>query len=349
MSCKSVCPAGIDIPGLIRRMRSHHVLEKGLPAGKRLGYGMILKHPARMESAVSTCARLQGPFLDADSMISRLPYPLGSITDTISLPALQTNLLRTRMVEYISPSPGKSPSVAFYSGCVTSFAYPELGVDIMRLLETYGAAPYYPQGQACCGAPAYFSGDSNTALALARRNIEALSEQEPDYIVTVCPGCAVMLKKEFLSITSGLTELHKIALRLSGRVRDLTQLLTELGTKPQIKISEEKKVTYHDPCHLKRGLGVFTEPRQLIEAAGYRLVEMNDADACCGFGGDTLLAHPELCGSILQRKLANIEATGVDTVITACTACVLQLRGGLHKKSSPIKVVHIAGLLAGQL
>jgi len=108
------------------------------------------------------------------------------------------------------------------------------------------------------------------------------------------------------------------------------------------------KVTYHDPCHLKRGLGISAEPRKLIEAAGYELVEMNDADACCGFGGDTLLAHPELCGSILQRKLANIEATGVETVVTACAPCVLQLRGGLHKKGSPIRVMHIAELLAGQ-
>ncbi|MDD5398306.1 MAG: LUD domain-containing protein [Dehalococcoidia bacterium] len=348
MSCKSVCPAGIDIPGLIRKMRAQHVREQGLPAGKRLAYGTILKHPSRLESAVRACAKLQEPFLDADSMINRLPYPLSFITDTISLPGLNTNLLRSRMIGYASPAPGKAPKVAFYSGCVTSFAYPGLGEDVMRLLEKYGVAPYYPQEQACCGAPAYFSGDSDTALALAMRNIQALSSGDPDYIITVCPGCAVMLKQEFPNLTSSQPVLHESALRLSGRVRDLSQLLAELGTKPVVKTSEEKKVTYHDPCHLKRGLGIFDEPRKLIEAAGYRLVEMNDSDACCGFGGDTLLAHPELCGSILQRKLGNIEATGTDTVVTACTACVLQLRGGLHKKNSPIKVVHIAELLAGQ-
>ncbi|MFA5399637.1 MAG: L-lactate dehydrogenase (quinone) large subunit LdhH [Dehalococcoidia bacterium] len=348
MSCKSVCPAGIDIPGLIRRLRAQHVRKKGLPAGKRWAYSVI-KHPARLESAVRACAKLQGPFLDADSMINRLPYPLNSITDTISLPGLNINLLRSRLTEYSCPAQSKSPKVAFYSGCVTSFAYPELGEDVMRLLEKSGLAPYYPQEQACCGAPAYFSGDYSSALALAQRNIEALSSGNPDYIVTVCPGCAVMLKKEFLSLTTGLKELHEKAVRLSEKVRDLSQLLAELGTKPAVKVSKVKKVTYHDPCHLKRGLGISAEPRQLIEAAGYSLVEMNDADACCGFGGDTLLAHPELCGSILRRKLANIKATGVDTVVTGCTACVLQLRGGLHKNNSPIKVVHIARLLAGEV
>jgi len=348
MSCKSVCPAGIDIPGLIRRMRAKHVEEKGLAAGKKLAYRMILKHPARLEGAVRTCARLEGPFLDADSMIKSLPYPLRSITDTISLPGLQTILLGDRMTAYKSPVAGKAPKVAFYSGCITSFAYPGLGEDVMRLLERYDVAPYYPQDQACCGAPAYFAGDSGTALALARHNIEALSGQEPDYVVTVCPGCAVMLKKEFLSLTAGEPALHERALHLSGKVRDLSQLLSELGPGRGIKAAAVGRVTYHDPCHLRRGLGISAEPRKLIESAGYELVEMNDADACCGFGGDTLLAHPELCGSVLQRKLANIEATGVDTVVTGCMPCVLQLRGGLHKKGSPIRVVHIAELLAGR-
>ena len=151
MSCKSVCPAGINIPGLIRRMRTHHVSEKGLPTIKRLAYGMVLKHPARLESAAGACAKLQGPFLDSDSMINRLPYPLGSITDTISLPGLNTNLLRSRLAKFSSPTQSKSPKVAFYSGCVTSFAYPELGEDVMPLLEKSDLAPYYPQEQACCG------------------------------------------------------------------------------------------------------------------------------------------------------------------------------------------------------
>ncbi len=349
MSCKSVCPAGIDIPGLIRRMRAHHVHEKGLPITKRLAYKMVLKHPARLESAIRICAKLQGPFLDSDSMINRLPYPLGRITDTISLPGLNTNLLRSRLAEFSSPAQNKSPRVAFYSGCVTSFAYPELGEDVMRLLEKSNLPPYYPQEQACCGAPAFFAGDSTTALALARHNIEALSSGNPDYVVTVCPGCAVMLKNEFPTLTQGDPALHEKALSISSRVRDISQLLAELRINSAAIPTQEKKVTYHDPCHLKRGLGIFEEPRSVIEADGYRLVEMNDSDACCGFGGDALLSHPELCGSVLQRKLANIEATGVDTVVTACAACVLHLRGGLHKKNSPIKVVHIADLLAGRL
>ncbi len=296
-----------------------------------------MQHPGRLESAVQACSILQRPFVDKDGMIRKLPYPAGDITSAVSLPSIAANRLRKRMKNFSSPAKGKGPVIALYAGCVTAYAYPELGENVMKVLGESGTAPYYPEKQACCGAPAYFSGDPGSALSLARHNIEALSEADADYVVTVCPGCAAMLKNEYPKLTAGDPELHEKALKLAPKVREFSQLMIELGDTHEKKAPTGKKVTYHDPCHLKRGLGISEEPRQLIRDAGYELVEMNDADACCGFGGDALMTHPELCGSILKRKLANIEATGVDTVVTACTACVLQLRGGLDKKRSPSK------------
>ncbi len=100
---------------------------------------------------------------------------------------------------------------------------------------------------------------------------------------------------------------------------------------------------------LKRGIGIFSEPRRLLEREGFELVEMADCDTCCGFGGKIVLDYPELSGSVLKRKLDNIEATGVNTVVTNCIPCVLQLRGGLDKRQSRIKVMHSAELLAKSL
>ncbi|MDD5313235.1 MAG: LUD domain-containing protein [Dehalococcoidia bacterium] len=346
LACRTVCPSGIDIPRLIRNLKARKVRKHGFPLLKRVAYRGILKSPSRTESAARALAKLQQPFLDADYMIRKLPYPLGNLTDTISLPGINSSLLAGRMRSHQTPETGTKAKVAFFAGCVTAYAYPDLGDAVFKLLDECDTAPYYPAGQACCGAPAYFSGDSSTGLTLARHNIESLLLMEPDYVVTVCPGCAAMLKNEYPLLTSGDAALHKSALKLGAKVRDLSQLLIELGSESAEKATGGEIVTYHDPCHLKRGLGVFTEPRKLIEKAGYELVEMNDPDACCGFGGDALLTHPELCGSILKRKLDNIEATGVNTVVTACTACVLQLRGGLDRRKSPIKVVHIAEFLA---
>jgi iron-sulfur cluster protein len=346
MACKAVCPVMIDIPNLIREYRKVHVEKSGLPINKKIVYQGILKHPQITEAAVSAGASLQRPFVDKDGIIRKLPYPLKDLTGTLALPALSPHRLRDRMAACTQPPPGNKPIVAFYAGCITAFAYPELGEKVMKLLKSYNCAPYYPAGQACCGAPSYFSGDSGSALALARHNIEAFMGIEADRIATVCPGCAVMLKKEYPSLTSGDQALHEKSLKLAEKVRDISELVVELAERQATRPKKGRKVTYHDPCHLKRGLGIAAEPRQMILDAGYELVEMNDADACCGFGGDALLTHPELCGSILKRKLANIEATGVDTVVTACTACILQLRGGLDKKKSPIKVIHVAELFA---
>ena len=91
---------------------------------------------------------------------------------------------------------------------------------------------------------------------------------------------------------------------------------------------------------------MYREPRELLEREGFEVVEMADSDACCGFGGETVLRYPELSGSVLKRKLDRIEATGAGIVVTNCTPCVLQLRGGLDKRRSDIKVMHSAELLA---
>ena len=344
MSCKSVCPIGIDTPHLIRELRNKHVDQKGLPLEKAIAYRGILKYPDRLENTVKAGRVLQKPFVGTDSLIRKLPFTFSRITARVSLPAIAGASLRDLLATPLTPAK-KGAKAAFYAGCVTEYAYPDIGESVIRVLDSYGAKPCYPAGQACCGAPAYFSGDTGTALALALHNIDALLKDNADYIVTVCPGCAVMLKIEYPALTAGDEKLHEKALAISSRVRDLSQLLLKLPGKPEIKQALSKKVTYHDPCHLKRGLGIWQEPRKLIKDAGYELVEMKDADACCGFGGDALLTHPELCGSILKRKLDNIEATGVDTVVTACTACVLQLRGGLDKRNSKIRVAHIAELL----
>jgi len=130
-------------------------------------------------------------------------------------------------------------------------------------------------------------------------------------------------------------------------VRDFSQLVLELTPGSEKKPARESRITYHDPCHLKRGLGIYAEPRELLEREGFEIVEMNGADACCGFGGEIVLNYPELSNSVMQRKLNAIEAAGVDTVVTNCAPCILQLRGGLDKRRSNIRVIHSAELLAG--
>lgn len=346
MACKEACPVKIDIPRMIFKLKAKIAEENGLSWKKRMVFNRVLKHPERLNRVLRLGPYVMKPFTDNDSMMRHLPQPLKEVTREISFPALSKHPLRDRL-KHALPSSGISrPKVAIYAGCVTDFAYPELGEDAVELLRECGAETYFPEKQNCCGAPAFYSGDTKTTLSLAKLNISTLDEQNPDYVVTFCPGCASMLKKEYLSLTINEPEWNERARVLSNKIRDFSQLMLELTPAMEKKPSRNKKVTYHDPCHLRRGLGIFEEPRELLEREGFELVEMPDCDVCCGFGSEVLLNYPELSASVLKSKLDSIEASGVDTVITNCIACVLQLRGGLDKRKSNIKVMHTAELLA---
>jgi iron-sulfur cluster protein len=346
LACKEVCPAQIDIPGLINRLRARSVAEDGLSLKSRLALRHILKRPGRLAGTIKLGRYLQRPFTDEDSIIRNLPYPLKSLTQTISLPAISDRPLRDRL-PHDRPAGGKTNAgVAFYAGCLADYGYPELGEDVVKVLRESGIEPYYPPGQTCCGAPAFFNGDTETTIEMAKINIAALEAGDPGHIVTVCPGCAGMLQREYPSLLADEPQWQHRAQGVAGKIRDFSQLVLELTAEGEKKPARNRKITYHDPCHLKRGLGIYSEPRELLEREGFELVEMNGADACCGFGGETVLNYPELSDSVMRRKLAAIEATGVDTVVTNCVPCILQLRGGLDKRQSKIRVIHSAQLLA---
>jgi L-lactate utilization protein LutB len=162
MACKKVCPAHIDIPGMILRLRAKLVKEKGLSWKGKVAYRNILQNPGRLGMAMKVGSYLQRPFTNSDPMIERLPYPLDSLTRNVSLPALSRRPLADRLSSRSSPRGQARPKVAFYAGCIANYAYPDLGEDVMKVMQQYGVEAYFPPGQACCGAPSSFSGDVET-------------------------------------------------------------------------------------------------------------------------------------------------------------------------------------------
>lgn len=345
MTCKEACPVRIDIPQLVLRLKATIAQKGGLPWAERFVYNTFLKHPQRLDAAMKAAYYIEKRFADPDATVRHLPPPLNELTDAISLPTLSATPLRQRLANIAHPKTTGQPKVALYAGCIGNYVYPETCEQAVDTLQKLGAQVYFPPGQGCCGAPAYFSGDTSTTLYLAKTNLAALEEENPDYIVTLCPGCAVMLKQNYPIIAKPNPKLNQRAKAIADKVRDFFQLVLQLvpvTTEPHTK----RKVTYHDPCHLKRGLGIASEPRQLLQHCGFEIVEMADADVCCGFGGRVVLDYPQLSASVLKRKLDSIEASGAEIVVTSCLPCVLQLRGGLDKRHSQIKVLHIAELLA---
>ncbi|MRR35417.1 (Fe-S)-binding protein, partial [bacterium] len=236
--------------------------------------------------------------------------------------------------------------VLFFSGCLADFVFPELCRDTMESLERLGYSVSFPQEQLCCGIPARYSGETDIARDMARLNTDILLKEQADYVVTICPTCTMSLKHDFPLLLEGEPKHHARALELAGKVFNFSELAARKIADNETR-QQGEAVTYHDACHLKRGSGVFVEPRAVLaRIAGHPVHEMAGSDRCCGFGGSYAFKHPEISFEILKKKLEAIEASGVNTVAVDCPGCKMQIEGGLDGTGSTVRVEHSATLVA---
>ena len=349
-NCKQVCPAKIDLPELILELRRRLAVEQGQSLTQKSIFALV--NQRRLFHAVLRTASLaQKPFA-RDGLIRHLPMFLSDLTQFRSLPAIAETPFRDRFKQIDQPQ-GKQ-KVAFYSGCLIDFAYPEMGKAVVKALNKAGIQVVFPDEQTCCGAPARYSGAYEVAAQNANDNIDALLGANVDYVVSACPTCTVALKQDFISTFETLDQADAIARakELAAKVIDFSSLVKKLVDDGRLTFKQGQqlgKITYHDSCHLKRTLNACEAPRELLQKAGYELVEMFESDMCCGMGGSYSLKLPEISAPILQRKLANIKKTGAPVVAMDCPGCILQIRGGLDKDGAAITVTHTAQELAEQL
>jgi Fe-S oxidoreductase len=338
-TCKTVCPSKIDIPDLTNELRHRLVDQNGLRPGSKLVLHGLLKNPNLMRKCVGLARFLQVPFA-RDGRIHHAPLMPGFRTN----PAIAGKSLRDTLPPLLKPHDAPKTRVALYSGCMADFIYPEIGESAARVMVQGGAEVSYPSDQCCCGAAALYCGDLETAVELAKRNIAALEAGSPGYIVTVCPTCAVALKEDFPRLLSG-TEWENRANLLAAKVMDFSDFaLNVMKLEPE---QSNTRVTYHDPCHQARGVGGKEAPRELLKRAGMELAEMSESDVCCGFAGSYSMKLPDVSESILARKLKSINSVESEIVVTDCPGCIMQIRGGLEKAGSKIKVCHTAEMLCG--
>jgi iron-sulfur cluster protein len=348
-ACVSVCPSKIDLESIILHLRETVGTEEGIGAGKALVFKKVLRNRKLFHSLIRTASLLQKPVTGGERTIRHLPLFFSSLTEWRTLPAIAEKPLRDQWKDIPQKVENKKYRVAFFAGCLNDFAYPELGRDLVQVLNRLGADVIFPQEQNCCGIPALYSGDRETAVVLAEQNVAAMLADNPDFVVTTCPTCTLALQRDFVDHLRDNPVWAEKAERLSAITLDVSRLITEKlgGAELLQRRGVGEKVTYHDSCHLKRGAGVWQEPRQLLAAAGHELTEMAHADRCCGFGGSySFTSHPAVARRILQDKLADIEKTGADCVAMDCPGCLLQIRGGLEKKGAGVRAAHTIEILA---
>jgi L-lactate dehydrogenase complex protein LldF len=349
-NCKEICPGKLDIPEMILELRRRLVLEKGQPLVQKAIFGVV--NNRKLFHGMLRAASLAAKPFASGKFIRHLPLFLSDLTDGRSLPAIAAEPFRD-LFEKLEQPQGRE-KVAFYAGCLIDFAYPEMGVALVKLLNKAGIEVIFPQEQTCCGAPALYNGAYEAAGENAIANIEALLEDEVTHVISACPTCTVSLAHEFGKTleTLGKTEWLAQARELAEKTIDFSTLIKRLVDEGRLSFREGEqlgKVTYHDSCHLKRTLKVSREPRELLEGAGYQMAEMFECDMCCGMGGSYSMKLPEISAPILKKKLRNIVETGAPTVAMDCPGCVMQIRGGFDHQGGGVQVKHTVELLVEQV
>jgi L-lactate dehydrogenase complex protein LldE len=227
--------------------------------------------------------------------------------------------------------------------CLGDLLYPDVGVAIVRLLRALGATVDFPPGQTCCGLPLFNSGHHAEATQVARRLVDLF--RDAPYVVVPSGSCAWMVKHELPGLVKD-TALARDAQRLADRTYELSQFLVRVLGRTTFRSRIRGRVTYHDSCHLLRGLHEAATPRQILaELDGVEVVPLPGHDECCGFGGSFSVRLPEVSSAILDKKLASVEATGADCVVACDAGCLMQMAGGLSRRRSRVRAVHLAELL----
>jgi L-lactate dehydrogenase complex protein LldE len=248
--------------------------------------------------------------------------------------------------EHDTPAERAKPRVGLFVTCLVDLFRPSVGFAAVKLLEDAGCVVDVPMAQTCCGQPAYNSGDRADTRAIAERTIEAF--EDFDHVVAPSGSCAGMLKKHYPGLFAGDEAWQARAAAFSAKVHELTSFLVDVLGVNHVDARHAGAVTYHDSCSGLRELNVREQPRRLLASVeGAALVEMKDADVCCGFGGTFCVKYPDISNKIVEQKTANIDAAGAATLLAGDLGCLMNMAGKLKRQGSSVEVRHVAEVLAG--
>jgi L-lactate dehydrogenase complex protein LldE len=228
---------------------------------------------------------------------------------------------------------------ALFVTCLADTLFPEVAKATVTVLERVGVEVVFPPEQTCCGQLHLNSGYPEEARALAARFVEVFSGH--DAIVTPSGSCAAIVRNEYPRL------LGRDADAVSGVTWELSQFLVGALGLEDVGSAWTGRLTYHPTCHSLRGLNVGDAPLRLLRGvAGAELVDLPDAEECCGFGGTFAVKNADVSAAMLSEKIESVLATGADAVCACDASCLMQIGGGLRRRESPIRPVHLAEVLA---
>lgn len=354
-SCAANCPSSVNILDIFIRARTLLADYKGLSFIKKIIFKRMLANPKTFNTLVQWASHFQNLVIknnqdEQGTSCARFISPL--LKDRRFMPMAGTPFHRS-VKQLQTPASGSGPRVLLFTGCLIDKIMPKIAEASVEALTHHQVRLIIPEDQGCCGIPALASGDQSVFNQLVSLHINLFKRQEFDYLVTACATCTSTIKKLWPTLykPEETGKDQDFLNKLAACTMDINEFLVDVmdvQAKKETALNREP-VTYHDPCHLKKSLGIFTQPRQIIKAAGHPLKEMLDSDACCGMGGSFNLLHYDLSGQIGSIKQKNITDTQCTTVASGCPACIMQISDMLSRAESGMRVKHPIELYADSI
>jgi len=235
--------------------------------------------------------------------------------------------------------------VQLFVTCLVDHLFPSVGFATANVLERAGVTVTVPEGQTCCGQPAFNAGFHDEARQMARHTIDVLSRSN-DPVVIPSGSCTDMLVHQAPRLFDDDAPTAGRAERLAARTFEFTQYLVDQLGVTDCGSCARGTATYHPSCHGLRGLGIERQPRALLEATPLTLTPLAEAETCCGFGGLFAVKMSDISGAMLERKLDRIEESGAATLVGTDVSCLMHIAGGLHRRGRDTRVRHLAEVLA---
>ena len=374
LACQTACPAGVNYAELFEHARAEVEASGALKSAKRniiraVALRWLFLDLKRLRLAgralrlyqqlgLQTLVRCRG-------ILKMLPRRLGELE--ASTPDIQPQF-SADLIAPVTPATGKKKfRVAMLTGCAQDLVFSDINRDTVEVLARNGCEVVTPPEQNCCGSIFAHNGEWELAQQLARRNIDQFPPEQFDAIITNAGGCGSHLK-HYAKLLADDPVYAARATIWDAKVKDIHEWLVETGTEfsppverrfpdrhgsnPPQRLADQEigaplVVTYHDSCHLCHGQKITSQPRQLLRAIpNLKLVELPEANWCCGSAGVYNLTQPEMAGELLERKLTHIQTTGAEIVATGNPGCLLQLVNGARQRGMKLRVAHPLTLLA---
>jgi len=343
MACVTACPSGVRYDRLIEQTRQQverRHRRRPLDRARRAAIFALFPHPHRMRAVAALLVAYRATGLRS---LLRRASPVTALAPAVPAAAVTARL--PHRVPAATAPPRRR--VVLLTGCVQHGLFGNVNLATARVLSAFGCEVLVPPGQGCCGALEVHAGRAEAARRRAARLLDTLGD-DPDTLIAVnSAGCGSVMK-EYATLLPG----DPRAAALAGRVRDVSEILAELGPPAGDATLHPLplRVAYHDACHLAHAQGIREQPRQVLAAIpGVELVALAEADTCCGSAGVYNLVQPAAAADLGRRKAQRVRAAGADALVAANPGCLLQISAHLGAGRDAVPTFHPVELLDASL